>query len=141
MVQRPELYGACLPDAATMDMLRFHMFGVGPYILTDVGSPEVPEEFRALCAISPYHNLKEGVRYPATLVTTGDTDDRVVPMHSFKFVAGLQHCQAGTAPVLLRVEARAGHGAGRPTSQQIEEAADRCAFLVKSLGVNVPGRP
>jgi prolyl oligopeptidase len=142
MVQRPELYGACLPDVGTMDMLRFHKFGVGPYIVSDVGSPENPEEFKALRAISPYHNLKKGVKYPATLVTTADTDDRVVPMHSFKFVAEVQYCQADAAPVLLRVEAGAGHGAaGRPTSKQIEEATDRCAFLVKNLGVTVPGRP
>ena len=141
MVQRPELYAACLPDVGTLDMLRFHKFGVGPYIVSDVGSPEDPDEFKALRAISPYHNLKTGVKYPATLVTTADTDDRVVPMHSFKFVAELQHCQAGAAPVLLRVEAGAGHGAGRPISKEIEEATDRCAFLIKNLGVTVPGLP
>src|SRR5260370_36034707 len=108
-----------------MDMLRFHKFGVGPYVVSEFGSPDNPEEFKALRAISPYHNLKKGVNYPATLVTTADTDDRVVPMHSFKFVAALQYCQAGAAPVLLRVEARAGHGAGRPTSKQIEQPTDR----------------
>ena len=100
-----------------------------------------PEEFKALRATAPYHNLKKGVKYPATLVTTADTDDRVVPMHSFKFVAALQHCQAGAAPVLLRVEAAAGHGAGRPTSKQIEEATDRCAFLVRNLGMTVRRQP
>jgi prolyl oligopeptidase len=119
-----------------MDMLRFHKFGVGPYTVSDHGSPDDPDEFKALRAISPYHNLKKGVRYPATLVTTADTDDRAVPMHSFKFVAQLQHCQAGDAPVLLRVETGAGHGApGRPTSKQIEEATDRWAFLVRALGI------
>ena len=121
-------------------MLPFHKFGVGPYLVSEVGSPEDPGEFKALRAISPYHNLKKGVKYPATLVTTADTDDRVVPMHSFKFIAELQFCQAGGAPVLLRVEAGAGHGAtGRPTSKQIEEAADRFAFLIESLGVTGPG--
>ncbi|HZY85326.1 MAG TPA: prolyl oligopeptidase family serine peptidase [Gemmataceae bacterium] len=136
MVQRPDLFGACLPDVGTMDMLRFHKFGVGPYTVSDHGSPDDPDEFKALRAISPYHNLKKGVRYPATLVTTADTDDRAVPMHSFKFVAQLQHCQAGDAPVLLRVETGAGHGApGRPTSKQIEEATDRWAFLVRALGI------
>jgi prolyl oligopeptidase len=140
MVQRPDLYGACLPEAAGMDLLRFHKFGVGPYVASEFGSPENPEEFRFLRAISPYHNLRKGVKYPATLVMTGDTDDRVVPSHSFKFAAALQYCQAGAAPVLLRVEAGAGHGAGRPTAKQIEEATDRCAFLAKHLGLMVPGQ-
>jgi len=135
LVQRPELYGACLPDVGAMDLLRFHRFSVGPYLVSEWGSPDNPEEFKTLRAISPYHNLKKGVKYPATLVTTADTDDRAVPMHSFKFVAGLQYCQAGGAPVLLRVETSAGHGAGRPTSKQIEEATDRWAFLVKNLGI------
>jgi prolyl oligopeptidase len=141
LVQRPELYGACLPDVGLMDMLRYQKFSVGPYLVSEFGSSENPEEFPALRAISPYHNLNKGVKYPATLVTTADTDDRAVPMHSFKFVARLQYCQAGAAPVLLRVEAGAGHGAGRPTSKQIEEATDRCAFLVKNLGPTVPRQP
>jgi prolyl oligopeptidase len=134
MVQRPELFGACLPDVGVLDLLRFHKFSVGPYDVDELGSPDVPAEFKALRAISPYHNLKKGVKYPATLVTTADTDDRAVPLHSFKFAARLQYCQGGPAPVLLRVEARAGHGAGRPVAKQIEEAADRWAFLVKNLG-------
>ena len=133
MVQRPDLYGACLPDAATMDMLRFYKIGIGPYIASEHGSPDNPDEFRALKAISPYHNLKKGTSYPATLVTAADTDDRVQPMHSFKFVAQLQYCQGGDAPVLLEVETHAGHSAGRSTSQQIEETADRWAFLAKNL--------
>jgi prolyl oligopeptidase len=141
MVQRPELYGACLPDVGLMDMLRFHKFSVGPYSVSEFGSPNNPEEFHALRAISPYHNVKKGGRYPATLVTTADTDDRAVPMHSFKFAAVLQYCQADTAPVLLRVEANAGHGAGTPTSKQIDEATDRCTFLVKNLGMIVPRQP
>jgi prolyl oligopeptidase len=140
LVQRPELYGACLPDVGTLDMLRFHKFGVGPYTVSEHGSPDDPDEFRALRAISPYHNVKEGVKYPATLVTTADTDERAVPMHSFKFAARLQHCQAGDAPVLLRVESGAGHGGAGTTSRQIEAAADRWAFLIQTLGVAVPGR-
>jgi prolyl oligopeptidase len=116
-------------------MLRFHRFGIGPYVVDELGSPDNADEFKALLAISPYHNLKKGVAYPATLVTTADTDDRVVPMHSFKFAAQLQHCQAGSKPVLLRVEPRAGHGSGRPTTRQIEEATDRWTFLVKNLGM------
>jgi len=135
MVQRPDLYGACLPNVGTLDMLRFHKFGVGPYTLPDHGSPEVPDEFRALRAISPYHNLKKGARYPATLVMTADSDDRVPPLHSFKFIAMLQYCQSEGAPALLRVESSAGHGGGVTTARQIEIAADRWAFLVKSLGV------
>jgi prolyl oligopeptidase len=124
-----------------MDMLRFHKFGVGPYAVSEFGSPEEEGEFGALRAISPYHNLKKGVKYPATLVATADTDDRVVPMHSFKFAAMLQSCQAGDAPVLLRVEMEAGHGSGRPTSKAIEEATDRCTFLIKNLDVKVRGLP
>jgi prolyl oligopeptidase len=133
MVQRPDLYGACLPAVGVMDLLRFHKFTAGRYWVDDFGLPDSPEEFPALRAISPYHNLKEGVNYPATLVTTADTDDRVVPMHSFKFIAQLQHCQAGPAPVLARIETSAGHGAGKPTSKRIEEVADMWAFLVKNL--------
>jgi len=133
MTQRPDLFGACLPAVGVMDMLRFHKFTAGRYWVDDYGSPDNPEEFRALLAYSPYHNLKEGVKYPATLVTTADTDDRVVPGHSFKFAAKLQACQAGPAPVLIRIETKAGHGAGKPTTKQIEELADEYAFLVKVL--------
>ena len=140
MVQRPELYGACLPDVAALDLLRYHKFGVGPYLVSEFGSPENAKDFKTLRAISPYHNLKKGVKYPATLVTTADNDDRAVPSHSFKFIAQLQYCQAGAAPVLLRVEAGAGHG-GRPISKQIEEATDRWTFLVKNLDLIVPRQP
>ncbi|MCI0638248.1 MAG: prolyl oligopeptidase family serine peptidase [Gemmataceae bacterium] len=135
MTQRPELYGACLPAVGVMDMLRFHKFTAGRYWVDDYGSSDNPEEFQALLRISPYHNLKKGVKYPATLVTTADTDDRVVPSHSFKFIAALQHAQAGSAPVLARIELRAGHGAGRPVSKAIEESADAWAFLVRNLGM------
>jgi prolyl oligopeptidase len=133
MTQRPDLFGACLPAVGVMDMLRFHKFTAGRYWVDDYGSSDNPEEFKVLYSYSPYHNLKPGTRYPATLVTTADTDDRVVPSHSFKFIAALQHDQAGPAPVLARIETRAGHGAGRPTAQILEEVADQWAFLVKNL--------
>jgi prolyl oligopeptidase len=133
MNQRPDLFGACLPAVGVMDMLRFHKFTAGRFWVDDYGSAEDPEEFKALLAYSPYHNLKKGTKYPATLVTTADTDDRVVPGHSFKYAAMLQACQAGPAPVLIRIETRAGHGAGKPTAKIIEEVADQMAFLVKNL--------
>jgi len=138
MTQRPDLFGACLPAVGVMDMLRFQRFTAGRFWVDDYGSSDDAEEFKALYAYSPYHNLKKGVKYPATLVTTADTDDRVVPGHSFKFIAKLQYCQAGNAPVLARIETRAGHGAGKPTAKQIEEVADQWAFLVKNLGVKLP---
>ncbi len=138
MTQRPELFGACLPAVGVMDMLRFHKFTAGRYWVDDYGSADDPEQFKALLAYSPYHNIKPGARYPATLVTTADTDDRVVPGHSFKFAAALQNAQAGEAPVLIRIETRAGHGAGKPTTKRIEEAADLWSFLVKSLGMQLP---
>src|SRR5579875_1689573 len=138
MTQRPDLFGACLPAVGVMDMLRFHKFTAGRFWVDDYGSPDNPEEFKALYAYSPYHNLKKGTKYPATLVTTADTDDRVVPAHSFKFIAQLQYCQTGDAPVLARIETRAGHGAGKPTTKQIEEVADQWAFLVKNLHMKVP---
>lgn len=138
MTQRPELFGACLPAVGVMDMLRFHKFTAGRFWVDDYGSPDNPKEFAAIYAYSPYHNLKKGTKYPATLVTTADTDDRVVPGHSFKFIAQLQYCQGGDAPVLARIETRAGHGAGKPTAKQIEEVADQWAFLVKNLHMKVP---
>jgi prolyl oligopeptidase len=133
MTQRPDLYGACLPAVGVMDMLRFQKFTAGRFWVDDYGSSDNAEEFKALYAYSPYHNLKKGTKYPATLVTTADTDDRVVPGHSFKFLAELQADQAGPAPVLGRIETRAGHGAGKPTAKLIEEVADQWAFLVKNL--------
>jgi prolyl oligopeptidase len=138
MTQRPELFGACLPAVGVMDMLRFHLFTEGRTWTEDFGSPDNPEHFKAILAYSPYHNLKPGTRYPATLVTTADTDDRVVPGHSFKFIAELQRDQAGDAPVLIRIETRAGHGGGMPVSKKIEETADLWAFLVKNLGMKLP---
>lgn len=138
MTQRPELFGAALPAVGVMDMLRFHRFTAGRFWVDDYGSPDDPEEFRALHGYSPYHNLREGTAYPATLVTTADTDDRVVPGHSFKFAARLQEAHAGPNPVLIRIETRAGHGSGKPTSKVIEEVADEWAFLVKTLEMELP---
>jgi prolyl oligopeptidase len=135
MTQRPDLFGAALPAVGVMDMLRYHRFTAGRFWVDDYGSSDNPEEFKALYAYSPYHNLEKGTKYPATLVTTADTDDRVVPGHSFKFAAALQEAHAGSAPVLIRIETRAGHGAGKPTSKQIEEVADLWAFLAANLGM------
>jgi prolyl oligopeptidase len=132
--QRPDLFGAALPAVGVMDMLRFNRFTIGWAWVSDYGSPADAAQFRTIYAYSPLHNIREGVRYPAVLITTGDHDDRVVPGHSFKYAATLQHAQAGDAPILIRIETRAGHGAGKPTSMQIDEAADRWAFLVKALG-------
>jgi len=136
--QRPDLYGAALPAVGVMDMLRFHEFTIGWAWTSDYGSSEDPEQFRTLLAYSPYHNAQEGVRYPAVMVTTGDHDDRVVPAHSFKYAAAMQEAQAGPKPVLIRVETRAGHGAGKPTSKRIAEYADMWAFLQKELGMPAP---
>ncbi len=133
MTQRPDLFGACLPNVGVLDMLRFHKFTIGWAWTSDYGSPDNPEEFKALYAYSPLHNLKPGTSYPPTLITTGDHDDRVVPAHSFKFAAALQAAHSGSAPVLIRIETRAGHGAGKPTFMQIEERADQWTFLVKNL--------
>ncbi|WP_146512034.1 prolyl oligopeptidase family serine peptidase [Thalassoglobus neptunius] len=133
MTQRPELFGACLPAVGVMDMLRFHKFTAGRYWVDDYGSSDNEEEFHSLYAYSPYHNIKEGTCYPPTMVSTADTDDRVVPGHSFKFAAALQNAQACDNPILIRIETKAGHGAGKPTSKVIEEIADHWAFLVKTL--------
>jgi prolyl oligopeptidase len=133
--QRPDLYAACLPAVGVLDMLRFHQFTAGHFWRDEYGTADDPAEFKALLAYSPYHNLKQGAHYPATLITTADTDDRVVPMHSFKFAAALHHAQGGPAPILLRVETRAGHGAGIPISKRIDLAADKSAFLWQTLGM------
>jgi prolyl oligopeptidase len=118
-----------------MDMLRFHKFTIGWAWTSDYGSSDNPDEFKALVKYSPLHNLKPGTCYPATMVTTADHDDRVVPAHSFKFAAAAQAAQGGPAPVLIRIETKAGHGAGKPTSKQIEEVADRWGFLSRTLGM------
>ncbi|MBK1828708.1 prolyl oligopeptidase family serine peptidase [Haloferula rosea] len=134
MTQRPELFGACLPAVGVMDLLRFHKFTIGWAWKRDYGDPENPEEFANLLKISPYHNLKPSVRYPATLVTTADHDDRVVPAHSFKFAARLQACQPPDGPpVLIRIDTSAGHGAGTALDKVIDLAADQWAFLEDSL--------
>jgi prolyl oligopeptidase len=142
MTQRPDLFGACLPAVGVMDMLRFHKFTAGRYWVDEYGSADDPEDFKPLYAYSPYHTLLKGGKkhYPPTLITTADTDDRVVPGHSFKFAAALQEVQLGDGPVLIRIETRAGHGAGKPTAKIIEEVADEWAFLVKTLNMKVPGR-
>ncbi|GAB4465457.1 MAG: prolyl oligopeptidase family serine peptidase [Armatimonadaceae bacterium] len=139
MTQRPDLFGACVPAVGVLDMLRFHKFTIGWAWVSDYGSPDNADEFATLYAYSPYHNLKSETRYPATLVVTSDHDDRVVPAHSFKFAAALQAAQAPDGPpTLIRIETRAGHGAGKPTAKIIEEAADIRAFLVRELGMTLP---
>jgi prolyl oligopeptidase len=138
MTQRPELFGATLPAVGVMDMLRFQKFTIGWAWVSDYGSSDNSEEFKAIYAYSPLHNIKPGTPYPPTLITTADHDDRVVPGHSFKFAAAMQAAQAGPNPVLIRIETKAGHGAGKPTSKTIEEAADRFGFLVRALKMNVP---
>lgn len=135
LTQRPDLFGATLPAVGVMDMLRFQKFTVGWAWVSDYGSSENADEFKALYAYSPLQNVKPGRAYPPTLITTADHDDRVWPGHSFKFAATLQDAQAGPAPILIRVETKAGHGAGKPTSKIIEEAADRWAFLVRTLNM------
>jgi prolyl oligopeptidase len=135
MTQRPDLFGAALPGVGVMDMLRFHQFTIGWAWQSDYGSPDDPEQWKALRAYSPYHNLREGTAYPATLVHTADHDDRVVPGHSYKFAAALQHAHAGKAPVMIRIDTKSGHGAGKPTTKQIEEWADLWGFLVANLHI------
>ena len=139
ITQRPELFGAALPAVGVMDMLRFHKFTIGWAWVTEYGSADSAAQFPYLYKYSPLHNIKPGTRYPATLITTADHDDRVVPGHSFKFAATIQAAQAGPQPVLIEIETKAGHGAGKPTSKIIEEQADRWAFLVKNLGVEAGG--
>ncbi len=136
MTQRPELFGAAIPAVGVLDMLRFHRFTIGWAWKSDYGSSENAEEFKALLAYSPLHHLKPGTRYPATLIVTADHDDRVVPAHSFKFAARLQECQAPDGPpVLIRIDVKAGHGAGKPITKIIDTTADEWAFLVRVLGM------
>ncbi len=138
MTQRPDLFGACLPAVGVMDMLRFQKFTAGRFWVDDYGDADKNEaEFKALYRYSPYHNLKPDVAYPATMVTTADTDDRVVPGHSFKFAAKLQESAkaSGNSPLLIRIETKAGHGSGKPTAKIIEEVADQWAFLAYQLGL------
>lgn len=135
MTQRPDLFKVALPAVGVLDMLRYHRFTIGWAWAVEYGNADSANQFVFLYKYSPYHNLKQGVNYPATLITTGDHDDRVVPAHSFKFAARLQDYQAGSNPVLIRIETNAGHGAGKPTSKQIEEAADKMSFTMYHLGM------
>lgn len=135
MTQRPELFKVALPAVGVMDMLRFHKFTVGWGWAVEYGNPDTASHFPFLYKYSPYHNLKPGTQYPATMVTTADHDDRVVPAHSFKFAARLQEYHKGEPPVLIRVETNAGHGAGKPTSKQIDEATDIWSFVMHQLGM------
>jgi prolyl oligopeptidase len=135
ITQRPDLFGAALPAVGVMDMLRFHKFTIGWAWVSDYGSSEEPDQFETLFKYSPLHNIKPSLNYPATLITTADHDDRVVPGHSFKFAAALQAAQAGDPPILIRIQTKAGHGFGKPTSLLIEEEADIWAFLVEVLDI------
>ena len=139
--QRPELFGAAVPAVGVMDMLRFHKFTIGWAWVTEYGSADSVAQFPFLYRYSPLHNLKPRTQYPATLIPTADHDDRVVPGHSFKYAAALQAAQAGPAPVLIRIETKAGHGAGKPTAKIIEEQTDRWAFLVRNLHMVLPPAP
>jgi prolyl oligopeptidase len=137
MTQRPDLFAVALPAVGVMDMLRYHLFTVGKGWIPEYGSSEDPAHFKNLIAYSPLHNLKEGTAYPATLITTADHDDRVVPAHSFKFAAQLQKSHAGKHPVLIRIETQAGHGAGKPIAKVIEEAADVWSFFFWNTKTNI----
>ena len=133
LTQRPDLFGVCLPNVGVLDMLRFHKFTIGWAWVSDYGSPDVLEDFEYIWTYSPYHNIRPGVAYPPTMVLTGDHDDRVFPAHSFKFAAALQAGQGGEAPILIRIETRAGHGAGKPTQKLIEEFSDMWTFALAHM--------
>ena len=137
--QRPELFGVAVPQVGVMDMLRFHKFTIGWNWSADYGSSDSPEEFKALHAYSPLHNIRTGGNYPATLITTADHDDRVVPAHSFKYAATLQELSKTDKPVMIRIETKSGHGASNLT-KQLETTADIYAFIMQNLGV-APSRP
>ncbi|WJM27002.1 prolyl oligopeptidase family serine peptidase [Novosphingobium resinovorum] len=136
--QRPDLFAAAVAQVGVMDMLRFDRFTAGRYWTDDYGRPDREDDFKVLRAYSPYHNIREGAQYPAILVTTADTDDRVVPGHSFKYTAALQHANLGARPRLIRIETRAGHGSGKPTDKAIEEGADILAFVAQWTGLRLP---
>ena len=133
MTKRPDLYGACLPAVGVLDMLRFHKFTVGAFWTSDYGSPDDADMFPVLLSYSPLHNVKAGTVYPPTLVSTADHDDRVFPAHSFKFAAALQAAQSGDAPIVLRIETRAGHGMGKPKDKRLDEIADNWIFAFAAL--------
>lgn len=135
--QRPDLFAAALPAVGVMDMIRFPKFTAGRYWVDDYGNPEKEADFRNLLAYSPYHNVKAGAQYPAILVTTADTDDRVVPGHSFKYIAALQAAEIGDQPHLIRIETRAGHGSGKPVDKIIAEASDKYSFAAYFTGLEI----
>jgi prolyl oligopeptidase len=136
MIQRPELFGAVVCQVPVIDMLRYHRFTVGRYWIGEYGSADEPGQFPFMYAYSPLHNVRPGARYPPLLLTTADTDDRVVPAHAYKFAATLQHADAeGQNAIYLRVDVGAGHGAGKPTAKLLDEAADVYAFLFEQLGL------
>lgn len=137
MTQRPDLFKVALPAVGVLDMLRYHKFTIGWAWAVEYGSADNADQFSYLYKYSPLHNLKDGVSYPATLITTADHDDRVVPAHSFKFAARLQEAHKGSNPVLIRIESKAGHGAGKPTSKQIDEATDVWSFTMYNLGMTM----
>lgn len=137
MTQHPDLFKVCIPQVGVMDMLRYQKFTIGRAWSADYGTSEDSEEmFKYLYNYSPLHNIKSGVKYPATLVMTADHDDRVVPAHSFKFISTLQEKQTGDNPVLIRIETMTGHGAGKPTAKTIEELVDLYSFIMFNLGMN-----
>ncbi|MFO0884420.1 MAG: prolyl oligopeptidase family serine peptidase [Pirellulales bacterium] len=137
MTQRPDLFAAAIPQVGVMDMLRYHKFTIGWAWVSEYGSADDPEQFKTLLAYSPLHNLKPGTKYPATLITTADHDDRVVPGHSYKFAAALQACYQEQALALIRIETKAGHGAGTPTTKLIDSSADILAFLASTLEMSL----
>ena len=138
LVQRPELFAAAIPEVGVLDMLRYHQFTIGWAWASEYGRSDDKDQFAWLYNYSPLHNIEPGVSYPAVMVMTGDHDDRVLPGHSYKFAAALQAAQAGSSPVLLRVETSAGHGAGKPVGNLIDEAADRLSFLQATVGGGSP---
>jgi prolyl oligopeptidase len=137
MTQRPELFKVVISQVGVLDMLRYHKFTIGRAWASDYGTSDTREGFAYLYKYSPLHNLKKGVKYPATLALTGDHDDRVVPLHTFKFMATLQEDQAGDNPVLVRIETKAGHGGGKPTAMLIDEVTDLWSFVMYNLGMDV----
>ncbi len=137
MTQRPDLFKVALPGVGVLDMLRYHKFTVGWGWVVEYGSSDTKSEFDYLLKYSPLHNIKKGTHYPSTLITTGDHDDRVVPAHSFKFAAALQEAHSGENPVMIRIDVQAGHGAGKPTSKQIDEWTDILSFVFSELGMKL----
>jgi len=135
MTQRPELFKVAIPQVGVLDMLRYHKFTIGWAWASDYGTSETKEGFGSIYQYSPLHNLRDSVQYPATLAFTADHDDRVVPAHTFKFMAALQEKQTGDNPVLVRIETKAGHGAGKPTAKLIDETTDLWSFVFFNLGM------